>query len=84
MSFFYDLIENVKISNIHNEMIVSIIIGQKILIVADFKIINLSENLIEIEYKKSLYKVLGDSLKVESLSKGEIVITGNVLGFVRG
>lgn len=84
MSFFYDFLENVSVGGLKNELMVSIVLGYKIMVGGNFKIKTLSDDFVEIEHKKINYKIIGEELKIESLSKGEIVVLGNVFGFVRG
>ena len=84
MSFFYDVLNVFDISDLNNELIVSLVVGVGVRIFGDVLMESFSDNEIILKYNKKSYKCFGSDLKIKSISRGEIFIKGNVVGFVEG
>lgn len=78
MSFFYDFLNYFKVDDFETKTSIMTVIGVGIMIVGKIKLLNLSENLIEVKSGKDKIFVYGENLLVKSISKGEIVLSGNV------
>lgn len=83
MSFFNDFLKNVEIDDVKNEIIVSAVVGNKLMILGNMKVIELNENEIVLSDKKYIYKIIGKGLILSSMAKGELNIKGDVSGFLR-
>lgn len=83
MSFFNDFLKNVEIDDVKNEIIVSAVVGNKLMILGNMKVLELNENEIVISDKKYIYKIIGKGLILSSMAKGELNIKGDVSGFLR-
>ena len=79
MSFFNDFFDYFNISNFNNEVSISIIVGVGLLVVGKIKIINFSEEKIEVFVNKKKLCLTGESLKISAISRGEMIVEGNVL-----
>ena len=78
MSFFNDFLESFKIDDSAGKTIVSMIVGVGIMVVGKIKIMNLDDENIVIKSNKDVLKINGEKLKIKSLAKGEIVVSGNI------
>ena len=83
MSFFNDFLKNVEIDDVKNEIIVSAVVGNKLMILGNMKVLELNENEIVFSDKKYIYKIIGKGLILSSMAKGELNIKGDVSGFLR-
>lgn len=82
MSFFSDFVESVSVDDIGNKICCEIIFGCAIKISANFKVDNLGASEIVLRCKKTRIRIFGKDLKIATLSKGEMEITGGVEGVV--
>jgi hypothetical protein len=57
---------------------VAMVVGLGAVIVGDVRVIEISGENILLQSKKQSVNVVGESLEISSLSKGEILIEGNV------
>lgn len=78
MSFFNDFLNYFKIDNSSENTIISAVVGVGIMIVGKVKIISLGDSQIQIKSNKDVVSIDGDNLKIKSLAKGEIVISGKI------
>ena len=60
-----------------------IVLGFGVRILANFKIETLTEDEVVLKCRKNRIKIIGSELKILSLSKGEIEISGKVDGVVK-
>ncbi len=78
MSFFNDFLDYFNISDFNSESSISIIVGVGLLVVGKIKIINFSEEKIEVFVNKKKVCLIGECLKISAISKGEMIVEGNV------
>ena len=78
MSFFYDIFESSGIGNVSSKTIIVIAVGVGASVVGNVKLKHIEDNCIILASKKEKIAVFGEKLIVKSISKGEIVISGNV------
>ena len=83
MSFFYDILKNINVNSDNSEIVVTMILGEKFLIVGDVKVFKFDDKEILFDIKKDKFKLIGNDLKIDTMSKGEIGVSGNVLGFLK-
>lgn len=83
MSFFYDCLNDLNIKNDDANLKVLMVLNKGICIEGKFNIVNFDDLEVVINVQKNNFKIIGQDLKIKSVSKYEIVITGNVLGFAR-
>lgn len=79
MSFFNDFLDYFNISNFNNEVSMSIIVGVGLLVVGKIKIINFSEEKIEVFVNKKRLCLTGECLKISTISRGEMIVEGIIL-----
>ena len=84
MSFFDDILKNFELKNFVDEIVVTLVIGVGIMVVGNIYISDFTTDEISLSFKNECYKIVGNNLKLKSMSKGEIVVLGDVLSFVRG
>ena len=78
MSFFNEFINFFKVDDMSGKISVSMVVGLGAVIVGDVRVIEISAQNILLQSKRQSVNVVGDSLEISSLSKGEILIEGNV------
>lgn len=78
MSFFYDLMQTFNLKDLDGKLTISLIFDVGVCVIGKFKLIDINEEEVIIESNKIKYKIEGKNLLVKSISKGEIVISGNV------
>lgn len=78
MSFFCELFDCFKIDDMSKYLSISMILGVGLVIVGNFKIVRLEEENIIIDSKNKEVSIEGKSLSIKSVSKGELIINGNV------
>ena len=83
MSFFNDFLNDIEIEDAKNEIVVSTVLGTKLMIVGNIKILKFGDDEILISDNKHTYKILGKGLVLSEIAKGELCVKGNVFGFVR-
>ncbi len=78
MSFFYDLLNYFKVDDFSSKTSISIIVGVGLMIVGNIKILNLSDEDLKFQSGKDIIEIVGENLKLRSVSKGEIIIEGKI------
>jgi len=78
MSFFNDFLDYFSIDDMTNKTCITTILGVGVVIVGKIKIENLSEERIELFSGKDKIVINGIDLKIKSVSKGELIVSGNV------
>ena len=78
MSFFCDFLKYFDISDISLKTTITIIVGVGISVVGNLKIKDIQNEFIELSSKREIVKIYGQDLTVKSISKGEIVVSGNI------
>ena len=78
MSFFCDFLKYFDISDISLKTTITSIVGVGVVVVGNLKIKDIQDDLVILSSKKESVKIYGENLKVKSISKGEIVIEGNI------
>ena len=78
MSFFNEFINFFKVDDMSGKISVSMVVGLGAVGVGDVRVIEISAQNILLQSKRQSVNVVGDSLEISSLSKGEILIEGNV------
>lgn len=78
MSFFYDFLKYFDLKNLDASTTVTLIVGVGAVIIGKIKIKDISENQIRVTSKKNIISVTGENLNIKSISKGELVIGGNI------
>lgn len=84
MSFLYDFFDYFKTYNPNEKPMITLVFGVGIMIVGNVKIANIADDFVDVIFKKKLIKVVGNGLKIKSISKGELVVEGNVLRVEQG
>ena len=84
MSFFDDILKNFELKNFVDEIVVTLVVGVGIMVVGNIYVSDFATDEILISFKNERYKIIGNNLKLKSMSKGEIIVVGDVLSFVRG
>lgn len=82
MSFFYDCLSDLDVKNDDSNLKIFMVLNKGISIEGKFNIVKFDECEIVINVDKNNFKIAGDNLKIKSISKYEIVVSGNVLGFI--
>lgn len=83
MSFFCEFLKLLSIDDLTDKVCCDVVLGYGVKISANFKVESLEENEIILKCKKERIKVFGKNLKVLTLSKGEIEISGKVDGVLK-
>ncbi|MBQ8426036.1 MAG: YabP/YqfC family sporulation protein [Clostridia bacterium] len=78
MSFFYDFLKYFDISDINTKTTITTIVGYGIIVIGKIKINDIIDDCISLVCGKEKINIYGSCLKIKSISKGEIVISGNV------
>lgn len=78
MSFFNDFLDFFKVKDLTNKVSLSMIVGVGLIVVGKIKILNFSEELIEIKADKQKINLYGEELSISTMSKGEIIVAGIV------
>ena len=84
MSFFYDFLDNFNLKDLSDKIEINILLGVGVAVVGNVKIKDFSDSIIEIICSKKVLKFVGEKLKISSISKGEIVISGEIFSFETG
>ena len=63
---------------------INMLLGVGVAVVGNVKIKDFSDSTIEIICSKKVLKFVGEKLKISSISKGEIVISGEIFSFETG
>lgn len=84
MSFFYDFLDNFNLKDLSDKIEINILLGVGVAVVGNVRIKDFSDSIIEIICSKKVLKFVGEKLKISSISKGEIVISGEIFSFETG
>ena len=84
MSFFYDVFSALGIDDISNNLSINFVEEKGIVVVGNFKILTLNDELLQLKTKKNLIKIKGENLAMKTVSKGEIVVMGKVFSIRAG
>ena len=79
MSFFNDFLESFKLNDTSDKIILNMVVGVGIMIVGKIKIMNLDSQSIVIKANGKNLCIMGEELKIKSVAKGEILVSGNIL-----
>ena len=83
MSFFNAIFKELDISEDKNNIMISTIIGKGAMLVCDYKILSFEDYEIVVLVNKISLKIYGEKLKIKTMSKGELVVSGNVVGVAK-
>ena len=83
MSFFNAIFKELDISEDKNNIMISTIIGKGAMLICDYKILSFEDYEIVVLVNKISLKIYGEKLKIKTMSKGELVVSGNVVGVVK-
>lgn len=78
MSFFYDFLKYFDLTNIDAKTTITNILGYGVIIIGNLKIKDIQEDEIVLNNKREIISIFGKNLIIKSISKGEIIISGNV------
>ena len=78
MSFFYDFLEYFSIADLNTKTTVTMIVGVGAMIMGNLRLSDIQENSITFVSNKDKIFIIGEELKIKSISKGEVVIAGNI------
>lgn len=78
MSFFYDFLKYFDIKDLDAKTTITTIIGLGIVVIGKIKIKNIQENEVKFSANKKVISVCGENLSIKTISKGELVIRGEV------
>ncbi len=84
MSFFYDFLEYFNLSELGDKIYISFIFDIGVMVIGNVKIKTLSETKICFYGKKSKIVIVGEKLRIKTLSKGEIVVQGKIFDVKSG
>lgn len=84
MSFFYDYLKYFNLSSLSDKTTITVIVNSGVVVTGNFKISEILDDYIYLSSKKDKVKVYGENLKIMSIAKGEIVISGKVLKIETG
>lgn len=79
MSFFNDFLNYFKVDDISSKVSVFAVLGVGIVIMGKFVVVSLDEETIELKSGKDLISVVGKDLKVKSISRGELILSGKLV-----
>ena len=80
MGFFDEFFKEIDIND--NDFCVNIILQKGIYLSGVLKVVDLNDKFMIIDIKNKKYKILGSELSIKSLAKNELIVNGNILGFV--
>ena len=78
MSFFCDLLNYLKLKDIKEDVLISFIPKKGVVIYGDLIIKNITENELTFFFKKEEIIIAGENLKIDMISKGEVVVSGKI------
>lgn len=84
MSFFNDFLKYFDINDINSKTTITEILGHGVIIVGKIKINDIQEDSISLISGRDKIDIFGRELKIKSISKGEIVIAGNIFKIETG
>lgn len=84
MSFFNDFLEYFNLEGVTDKTMITFIVGVGLVVVGKIKIENLNDDQIDLKSNKNLIKIFGEDLKIKSVSKGELIIAGEVKSISTG
>ena len=78
MSFFNEFINYFKLDDLSEKTSVSMVLGVGAVVLGNVKILELSKEKIVFKERKNVINVVGFDLYISSISRGEVVVLGNV------
>ena len=78
MSFFNDFLKCLSISDISEKLTISLILNDGCMVVGNFKLSHISDDSIFLAGKKEKINIVGENLMIQSIAKGEIIVSGKV------
>lgn len=78
MSFFYDFLKYFDIKDLDAKITITTIVGIGTIVIGKIKIKNIQENEVKFLANKKVISVFGENLSIKTISKGELVIRGEV------
>ena len=78
MSFFYDFLKYFDVTDLHDKISVTMLVGYGVMIVGNLKLNQITDEFISFSAKKDKLKIFGNNLKINSIAKGEVVIGGDI------
>lgn len=78
MSFFYDFVKEMKISDLETETLMSFILDKGFRVIGKIKVMLLEENKIIVKSHKKQITIYGENLEMNTIAKGEIIVSGKV------
>lgn len=79
MSFFCDFLKEISFNDMLNCVGVSLVLHKGVMIVGEIKLTNFSETKIQFKAFNEDLVICGCNLKIKSISKGEIIVEGDVV-----
>lgn len=80
MSFFIDFFNEFNVDD--NDVKIYFVLGKILYLSGNFKILDFNDFFVYLLIGKLKYKIWGTSLKIKSIAKNEIIVQGNIVGFV--
>lgn len=84
MSFFNDIYECFKISEPSQKITISLVLGEGLVAVGNFKIDSVDSDKILLKSKTQSATICGRDLLIRSASRGELVLSGKVSDIIVG
>lgn len=83
MSFFNEFFDNSVVECAKNKISCDIIFGEKISIIGNLKIDNMTNEEMVFKNKNNKIKIIGKNLNIYSMAKGEFKIEGDICGVLK-
>ena len=78
MSFFNDFSSLFNLSELKNKSMVNLILGVGVVVIGKIKLNVFNDNIIDIFVEKEKIEIIGNDLKITSIGKGEMIVSGNI------
>lgn len=78
MSFFYDFIKEMKVSDLKSETLLTFVVDKGFKIIGKIKIELLEETKIVFKVNNKCITVFGEDFHMKTVSKGELLVLGKV------
>lgn len=83
MSFFNAIFKELGVGDDKENIMISVVIGKGAMLVSDYKILSFEDYEIVVLVNKISLKIYGEKLKIKTIAKGELVVSGNVVGVTK-
>lgn len=83
MSFFNAIFKELGVGDDKENIMISVVIGKGAMLVSDYKILSFEDYEIVVLVNKISLKIYGEKLKIKTIAKGELVVSGNVVGVAK-